>query len=57
MKIRSNHWINRQRDMVNGVQSCELDLTVPKGANGQVGIEVVFEYEDGTTKTRFIDLY
>ena len=29
MRIRSNHWINRQRDMVNGVQSCELDLTVP----------------------------
>jgi hypothetical protein len=28
-----------------------------KGANGQVGIEVVFEYEDGTTETRFIDLY
>ena len=51
MRIRSNHWINRQRDMVNGVQSCELDLTVPKGANGQVGIEVVFEYEDGTTET------
>lgn len=30
MRIRSNHWINRQRDMVNGVQSCELDLTVPR---------------------------
>ena len=29
MRIRSNHWINRQRDMVNGVQSCELNLTVP----------------------------
>ena len=29
MRIRSNHWINRLRDMVNGVQSCELDLTVP----------------------------
>lgn len=28
-----------------------------KGTNGQVGIEVVFEYEDGTTETRFIDLY
>lgn len=28
-----------------------------KGANGQVGIEVVFEYEDGTTETRFIDLF
>ena len=28
-----------------------------KGAAGQVGIEVVFEYEDGTTETRFIDLY
>jgi phage minor structural protein len=28
-----------------------------KGANGQVGIEVTFEYEDGTTETRFIDLY
>jgi hypothetical protein len=22
--------VNRQRDMVNGVQSCELDLTVPE---------------------------
>lgn len=28
-----------------------------KGASGQVGIEVVFEYEDGTTETRFIDLF
>jgi phage minor structural protein len=28
-----------------------------KGSAGQVGIEVVFEYEDGTTETRFIDLY
>ena len=28
-----------------------------KGAGGQVGIEVVFEYEDGTTETRFIDLF
>jgi phage minor structural protein len=27
-----------------------------KGANGQVGIELTFEYEDGTTETRFIDL-
>lgn len=28
-----------------------------KGINGQVGIEVVFEYEDESTETRFIDLY
>jgi phage minor structural protein len=28
-----------------------------KGPSGQVGIEVVFEYEDGSTETRFIDLY
>jgi phage minor structural protein len=28
-----------------------------KGTSGQVGIELVFEYEDGTTETRFIDLY
>lgn len=28
-----------------------------KGDAGQVGIEVVFEYEDGTTETRFIDLF
>lgn len=28
-----------------------------KGPNGQVGIEVVFEFEDGSTETRFIDLY
>ena len=28
-----------------------------KGPNGQVGIEVVFEYEDGSTETRFIDLF
>jgi len=28
-----------------------------KGANGQVGIELVFTFEDGTTETRFIDLY
>ncbi|GHU53400.1 hypothetical protein FACS1894132_05430 [Clostridia bacterium] len=28
-----------------------------KGANGQVGIELVFEYDDGSTETRFIDLF
>jgi phage minor structural protein len=28
-----------------------------KGENGQVGIEVVFEYEDGSIETRFIDLF
>ncbi|NLI70642.1 MAG: hypothetical protein GX364_07250 [Firmicutes bacterium] len=28
-----------------------------KGENGQVGIEVVFEYDDGSTETRFIDLF
>lgn len=28
-----------------------------KGPSGQVGIEVTFEYEDGTTETRFIDLF
>ena len=26
-------------------------------ASSQVGIEVVIEYEDGTTESRFIDLY
>lgn len=28
-----------------------------KGPAGQVGIEVIFEYEDGSTETRFIDLF
>lgn len=28
-----------------------------KGANGQVGIEVLIEYEDGTTETRLIELF
>ena len=37
MRIRSNHWINRQRDMVNGVQSCELDLTVPESVYFNIG--------------------
>lgn len=27
------------------------------GDNSQVGIEVEIEYEDGTTETRFIDLF
>lgn len=27
-----------------------------KGETGQIGIEVTFEYEDGTAETRFIDL-
>ena len=27
------------------------------GGNAQVGIEVILEYEDGSTETRFIDLY
>ena len=27
------------------------------GSNSQVGIEIVLEYEDGSTETRFIDLY
>lgn len=31
--------------------------SLEKGPDGQVGIELVFEYEDGTTETRFIDLY
>lgn len=37
--------------------SCQIasdDLKV--GENGQVGIEVTIEYEDGTTETRFVDL-
>lgn len=37
--------------------SCQIasdDLKM--GNNGQVGVEVTFEYEDGTTETRFIDL-
>jgi phage minor structural protein len=37
--------------------SCQIaseDLNM--GDNGQVGVEVTFEYEDGTTETRFIDL-
>jgi hypothetical protein len=37
--------------------SCQIaseDLKM--GDNGQVGVEVTFEYEDGTTETRFIDL-
>lgn len=28
-----------------------------KGPSGQVGIEVTFEYEDGSTETRFVDLF
>ena len=28
-----------------------------KGVGGQVGIELVFEYDDGSTETRFIDLF
>lgn len=37
--------------------SCQIasdDLKM--GDGGQVGVEVTFEYEDGTTETRFIDL-
>jgi phage minor structural protein len=37
--------------------SCQIasdDLKM--GDNGQVGVEITFEYEDGTTETRFIDL-
>ena len=37
--------------------SCQIasdDLKA--GENGQVGIEVTIEYEDGTTETRFVDL-
>ncbi|WP_330508836.1 phage tail protein [Lachnoclostridium sp. Marseille-P6806] len=37
--------------------SCQIaSEDLQKGESGQVGIEVVFEYEDGTTETRFIDL-
>lgn len=28
-----------------------------KGTNGQVGIEVLIEYEDGTTETRLIEIF
>jgi hypothetical protein len=31
--------------------------SLKKGTDGQVGIELVFEYEDGSMETRFIDLY
>ncbi len=27
------------------------------GGDSQAGIEIIFEYEDGTTDTRFIDLF
>ena len=37
--------------------SCQVaSEDLKKGDNGQVGIEVTFEYEDGTTEKRFIDL-
>jgi phage minor structural protein len=37
--------------------SCQIaSENLSMGDNGQVGIEVTFEYEDGTTETRFIDL-
>ena len=57
MRIRSNHWINRQRDMVNGVQSCELDLTVPVGIgenimNGVRKLQVFISSMCGTTQER-----
>jgi phage minor structural protein len=44
-----------RRSYTISAQICSENLK--KGANGQVGIEVVFEYEDGTTEMRFIDLY
>ncbi|MDL2318565.1 phage tail protein [Eubacteriales bacterium OttesenSCG-928-A19] len=31
--------------------------SLQKGPNGQVGIELVFTFDDGTTESRFIDLY
>lgn len=37
--------------------SCQIaSENLQKGENGQVGIEVEFEYEDGSTEMRFIDL-
>lgn len=33
-----------------------MSENLQKGENGQVGIEVEFEYEDGSTEMRFIDL-
>ncbi len=37
--------------------SCQIaSADLKAGENGQVGIEVTIEYEDGTTETRFVDL-
>ena len=51
MRIRSNHWINRQRDMVNGVQSCELDLTVPSWEHR---IELVREIDNHQEESPYL---
>ena len=66
-----NYWENSgfEIDTENGVSGtasfkCEGALDTTKslsddlkvGENGQVGIEVTIEYEDGTTETRFVDL-
>lgn len=43
-----------RRSYTFSAQIASENLT--KGESGQVGIEVTFEYEDGSTETRFIDL-
>ena len=45
----------RRRSYTFSAQIASEDLQ--KGPSGQVGIEVTFEYEDGSTETRFIDLF
>ncbi len=44
-----------RRNYTISAQIASEDLE--KGSSGQVGIEVTFEYEDGTTEIRFIDLF
>ncbi len=44
-----------RRNYTISAQIASEDLE--KGPSGQVGIEVTFEYEDGTTEIRFIDLF
>jgi hypothetical protein len=40
VKIRSTHWMNRQHDMINGVQSCEQNLTVPRALYEKMGFRI-----------------
>ena len=54
---RSSDLENANRDSYTISAQIASENLKKLSGNSQVGIEIVLEYEDGSTETRFIDLY